>query len=256
MTFDQHLAQWRSWAETPWGRLRFAVVRETLRRQVKDLGDAPLRVLDVGGGDGRDSIPLAEDGHLVTIVDPSGAMLAGADDAARRAGVEARTNLVHGSITDLTTVDGGAYDLVLCHFVLQYRPAGLDDLRALAASLGEQGRLSVVAPNPAGATLRRLVQDGPRGALEELERAVQRTVTFDQEVRKITDTAMCADLAQVGLEVVSQYGGRCANDLVVDDALEHDAEFYEDLLRLELALCDREPYNRIGQFWQIVARRP
>lgn len=30
---------------------------------------------------------------------------------------------------------------------------------------------------------------------------------------------------------------------------------FDDLLRLELALCDREPFNRIGQFWQVVATR-
>jgi S-adenosylmethionine-dependent methyltransferase len=59
--FDHHLAQWQEWCEAPWGRLRFNVVGETLRRQAAELGTS-LRVLDVGGGDGRDALPLALSG--------------------------------------------------------------------------------------------------------------------------------------------------------------------------------------------------
>ena len=34
-----------------------------------------------------------------------------------------------------------------------------------------------------------------------------------------------------------------------------DPAFFADLLRLELAVCDREPYLRMGMFWQVVARK-
>ena len=54
--FDEYLTRWQAWTQTPWGRLRFAVVRQTMSWQVEQLGGA-LRVLDVGGGDARDSLP-------------------------------------------------------------------------------------------------------------------------------------------------------------------------------------------------------
>jgi S-adenosylmethionine-dependent methyltransferase len=41
-----------------------------------------LRILDVGGGDARDSLPLALAGHDVTVMDTSPGMLA---EASRRA---------------------------------------------------------------------------------------------------------------------------------------------------------------------------
>src|SRR5512139_4074051 len=95
--FDQHLAQWQAWCASPWGRIRFAVVAETLRRQVVVLQEAaggrPLRVLDVGGGDGRDSRPLAAAGHEVTIVDTSAGMLAVARAEAETAGTADRLRL-------------------------------------------------------------------------------------------------------------------------------------------------------------------
>ena len=127
--FDEKLAAWQSWCEAPWGRLRFSAVRETLRRQAVALGASAggLRVLDVGGGDGRDAVPLAEAGHHVTILDPAPSWLAEARRRAERAGVDDRVATVRGSLDDLASV-GRDFDLVLCHFVLQYRP------RALATS--------------------------------------------------------------------------------------------------------------------------
>lgn len=253
--FDEHLAQWRRWASSPWGRIRFAVVRRTLAWQVEALGEGPLRILDVGGGDGRDSLPLAQQGHLVTVVDPSTGMLRALRSDADDLGVT-DVRAVEGSMDELDALVGGGYDLVLCHFVLQYRPEGLTDLRRLAAALRPGGRLSVIAPNPAGAVLSQLVRQGPAAALSELDREMSETVTFQQEVRKIDVAQMSADLAAVGLEVVAEYGARCANDFVVDDSAKHDPEFYADLERLELALCDREPFKRVGMIWQLVAQKP
>jgi S-adenosylmethionine-dependent methyltransferase len=258
--FDQHLASWQDWCASPWGRIRFAVVAETLGRQVAALQEAnggqPLRVLDVGGGDGRDSRPLAAAGHDVTILDTSAGMLGVARAEAEESGLADRVRLVEGSLDDLPSLAGDGYDLVLCHFVLQYRPAGTSDLALLGGALRPGGRLSLVAPNPAGAVLGALVRRGPAAALEELARETSEAVTFEHEVRKIDPDAMAADLASVGLGVVARYGARCANDLLADDGPKHDAAYLEDLLRLELALCDREPFLRSGMVWQLVAERP
>lgn len=256
--FDRHLATWQEWCATPWGRIRFAVVAQTLGRQVTALqgaGDRRLRILDVGGGDGRDSRPLATAGHEVTILDSSGGMLQVARAEAEAAGIADRVRLVEGSLEDLASLAGTGYDLVLCHFVLQYRAAGTADLALLAGALRPGGRLSVVAPNPAGAVLGALVRRGPTAALSELDRDTTQSVTFEHDVRKIDPADMASALAAVGLEVVARYGVRCANDLLVDDAAKHDPAYYAELERLELALCDRDPFLRTGMAWQLVAER-
>lgn len=84
--FDAHLTAWRDWADAPWGRIRFAVVAAALRRVTA--GTGPLQVLDVGGGDGRDALPLAAAGHRVTVLDPAPGMLAEGRARARAAGAE------------------------------------------------------------------------------------------------------------------------------------------------------------------------
>ncbi|GGR40211.1 S-adenosylmethionine-dependent methyltransferase [Nocardioides luteus] len=248
--FTNRLAQWRAYTETPWARIRYTVVEEILRRQCTDLGER-LRILDVGGGDGMDALPLARAGHEVTILDPSEAWLAEAKRRAAEAGVPLST--IVGGVEELPP---GEWDLVLCHFVLQYRPADAGDVRRLAAAVRPGGRLSVMVPNPASMVLRQLVTGGPEGALGELRADTKRTVTFDHNVRKIPMADLEADLEAAGLRLTGRFGTRIANDLLTDDAAKHDPAYFNHLLELERELCDQEPFVRVGGMYQLVAERP
>ncbi len=247
--FDEHLEAWRSYTTSPWGRLRYAVVRTTLAREVARLGGGPLRVLDAGGGDGLDALPLARAGHDVTLLDPSEPLLASARETADRDQVHLTTRL--GGLDD---VDGGDFDLVLCHFVLQYRPAGDADLRRLVAAVRPGGLLSLIAINPAARVLATAVRSGPSAALAELGADTEHAATFDTEVRKVDPDEVAEELSRLGAPVVARYGGRIVNDLLTDEDAKRDPSYYADLERLELALCDREPYCRIGTFWQLIGQ--
>jgi S-adenosylmethionine-dependent methyltransferase len=254
--FDEKLAAWQAWCEAPWGRLRFAVVRETLRRQADALGASGggLRVLDVGGGDGRDAVALAVAGHRVTVLDPAPSWLAEARRRAGEAGVADRLRTVEGSIDDLTPA-GADFDLVLCHFVLHYRPAEVGDVARLAAVLRPGGRVSVMAPNPAARVIMQLTREGPEAALAELAADGLDSATFDTTARKETAEEVEHAMSEAGLTVVARNAARVANDYVTDDALKNDPAYFAALEELELALCDKEPFVRLGGLWQLVAER-
>jgi S-adenosylmethionine-dependent methyltransferase len=248
--FSDNLAAWRDYTESPWGRLRYQVAQETLRRETARLGTR-LRILDVGGGDGMDAVPLAVAGHDVTILDQSTRWLAEAER--RAAAADTRVRTVVGDLDAPPPL--GEFDMVLCHFVLQYRPPGVDDVARLAGFLGSGGLLSVMLPNPAAGVLRQLVLAGPRAALAELDSDTAHTVTFDRAVRKIPAEGLEATLARAGLPVVRRYGMRIANDLLASNDLKHDSAYFDDLLRLELALCDQEPFVRIGGMYQLIGSK-
>lgn len=247
--FDHHDDAWQAYAETPWARIRYGVVEAVLEQQTQRLGGA-LRVLDVGGGDGRDAIPLAQAGHEVTLLDPAESWLAKAALRADAVGVD--LDLRHGGLDDLPP---GEWDLVLCHFVLRYRPAGSADLQALTDAVSRGGVLSLIDVNPAGKVLRQLVTDGPAAAHAELRADRIAVQTFATEVRKIEPSTVRAEAASLGLSELGLYGIRVANDLFTDDSAKHDPACFDDLLALELELCGREPFNQIGFAWQLLLEK-
>ena len=248
--FSDQLAAWRSYVDSPWGRIRYRVVRETLRREAARLGSG-LRILDVGGGDGMDAVPLAQDGHHVTILDQSARWLTQARSRAAAAG--AHLDTVLGDLDDPPAL--GAFDMVLCHFVLQYRPPASDDVRHLAAFTRSGGTVSVMLPNPATMVLRQLILHSPAAALRELGASTAHAMTFDHDVRKISADTMEATLRDNGLPVVRRYAARIANDLIAANDPKYDPTYFEALLDLELALCDQEPFVRIGGMYQLISTK-
>ena len=101
--FDDHQEAWMAYRASPWGRLRYAVVAQTL---AEALGEEPLRILDVGGGDGGDALPLAVAGHDVAVLDDSPAML----EAAAKAGLQTIEGTLDGKLP-------AGFNAVLCGIV-------------------------------------------------------------------------------------------------------------------------------------------
>lgn len=254
-TFDTHLDSWAAYQTSPWGRIRYRVVAETIVRTCRTLGDGPLRVLDVGGGDGGDAGPLVAAGHDVTVVDPSAALLARA--VAAGDGSPGNLRVVEATLDELPTLGLGRFDLVVCHNLLQYLPDTDAAVATLADAVRPSGALSLMSPNPPAEVLAAAIRRADLAAATELLTApVIRSETFEHDMRRIDADEAVAALATASFTDVTRYGIRCVTDFLADDERKAEPAFYAQLESLELALCDREPYVRTARFWQLVARRP
>jgi S-adenosylmethionine-dependent methyltransferase len=110
----------------------------------------PADVLDVGGGAGNQSFPLAQAGYEVTLLDSSPAMLDKARQRLERLPTDAqrRVTLVPGDgLQAVEAVNGRRFGAVLCHGVLGYleEPEPLVDQLCQCAAVG--GVVSIMTGN-------------------------------------------------------------------------------------------------------------
>ncbi len=137
---------------------RTAVIREVLGAVVTGLmaqtGRSRLDIVDAGGGTGGSAVPLAGQGHTVTVIDPSPDSLAAAQR--RAAEMSVRLRAVQGDVGDLAAVVGeqGA-DLVLCHSVLEYVDSPAAAMTTVASVLRPGGAVSVLAASAVAAVIHR-----------------------------------------------------------------------------------------------------
>ena len=129
------------------GRVRTYVLHQQL---LEHLPAPPAPVLDVGGGAGHQSFPLAQAGYEVTLLDPSPAMLDKAQQRLQRLPDEARrrvTLLQADGENAVEAVDGRRFAAVLCHGVLGYleQPEPLVDQLCRCAAAG--GVVSIMTGN-------------------------------------------------------------------------------------------------------------
>jgi S-adenosylmethionine-dependent methyltransferase len=235
---------------------RTAAVWAVLHRELaraRSAGTA-LTVLDVGGGTGGFAVPLAEEGHRVTVVDASPDALAALTRRAHEARVADRVRAVQGDGDALAgLVEPGTVDLVLCHAVLEVvdDPAGV--VAAVAGALRPGGAASVLVAGRAAAILARATTghldvaaalladpDGCAGPKDTLRRR------YDLE-------GAAALLREGGLEVEEIHGVRVVADLVPAAVAETDRQA---VLDLELAAATVSPLRDVAAQLHLFARRP
>ncbi|MGW3046324.1 methyltransferase domain-containing protein [Kitasatospora sp. NPDC001159] len=255
--FDTAMTAWQQWQDAPWGRLRYSIAEANLERHLSGLGSGPLRVLDLAGGDGGDAVRLAARGHHVTVVDYAPAMLLAATERAAEAGLAEKITCVEADVTVLPhDLAAGAFDVVLCHNLLQYMDDIPNTLAAVLSPLRPGGLVSVMAVNRHSAPLNIAVRDmDPAAAHAALESDQLHTQIFDSTLTLHTAEEIIPVLQDLGCKDINHYGIRSFCDYITDDARKYDPAFYADLERLELAVTNRAPYMHTARIFQLTARK-
>ena len=215
---------------------------------------APLRVLDVGGGSGMFAVPLAQLGHDVTVIDPSADALATLHRRAATAGAGDRVHGLQGDGDRMPAVlsEGSAFDLVLCHFVLEVVDDPATTLAAVTGVLRPGGQLSLASTNRAGAVLARAVGGHPREA-RALLAGDERVPGRDRPARRRFTPAELLDLiTAAGMEP-----GEWRGVAVVAELLGAASTADPEAVRaLELALSGTSPYRDVASGLHVLATRP
>ena len=220
----------------------------------------PATVLDVGGGAGHQSFPLARAGYDVTILDSSPAMLARAGERRERLPAEARervTLLRAAGERAAEAVAGRRFGAVLCHGVLGYLadPEPLVDQLCRCAADG--GLVSIMTGNAKASAVRPALERRWDDALASFD---ARTEIGVLGVRGRADTVEeLGDLLRArGVTPLDWYGVWLFVDWLEFSGVEldpGDARQVAATAAVELEASRRDPYRGLSRVFHLVARK-
>jgi len=221
----------------------------------------PASVLDVGGGAGNQTFPLAQAGYDVTLLDSSPAMLDKARGRLRQLLGEAqqRVTLVEADGLDAAAaVEGRRFAAVLCHGVLGY----LDDPQPLVDELcrcvAPGGMVSIMTGNANTTAIQPALERRWSDALVAFD---VRTGTGVLGVQARADTVeeLSRLLQDRGVEPERWYGVWLFVDWLEFSGVELDAGDAEQVAAtaaVELEASRRDPYRQLSRVFHLVGRRP
>ena len=230
------------------GQVRTYVLHQQLLRH---LPPPPASVLDVGGGAGHQSLPLARLGYDVTVLDPSTAMLAKAEErvAQEPDDVRSRIRLVRGAgESAVEATDGRRFSAVLCHGVLMYLPAPEPLLDVLCRCVEPGGVVSIMALNAETMAVRPALEHRWADALAGFdatgEIGVLGTPTRGDTVEHLSEL-----LRRGGVEPRAWYGVWLFSDWMDLPVGDTDVEAVAEV---ELKASLRDPYRQLSRVFHLV----
>jgi S-adenosylmethionine-dependent methyltransferase len=236
---------------------RTAVVWEVLRAALADRPDTAAAVLDLGGGTGGFAVPLAELGCVVEVVDPSPDSLAALERRAAEAGLGERVRARQGDAGDVLGMFGAdAFDLVVCHSVLEVVDDAGTALRELVTVLRPGGVASVLVANRIGATVARVAAGRFVEAGQMLRSATGVAGPGDLLRRRFTIGELHELVAEAGLQLVSTHGVRVFADHAPDSVLDTDPGALDELIGLEGVAAADPAYFGVAAALHVLATKP
>ncbi|HEX5117989.1 MAG TPA: methyltransferase [Pseudonocardiaceae bacterium] len=239
------------------GRVRTYVLHQHL---LEHLPPPPAPILDVGGGAGHQSFPLAHAGYDVTLLDSSPAMLDKARERLQRLPEQTRRRVrfieAAGEHAE-ETVQGQRFAAVLCHGVLGYleQPEPFVDQLCRCAAPG--GIVSIMTGNAHATAVQPAMERRWDDALASFD---TRTGIGVLGVRGRADTV--EELSELvrsgGVEPLRWYGVWLFVDWLEFSGAKLDPDDEDQVAAtaaVELEASRRDPYRQLSRVFHLVGRK-
>lgn len=239
------------------GRVRTYVMHQ---QQLEHLPPPPGPVLDVGGGAGHQSFPLAQAGYDVTLLDPSPAMLDKARERLRRLPAEAQrrvTILEADGLNAVEAVNGRRFAAVLCHGVLGYLEQSEPLVDQLCRCVAQGGVVSIMTGNANAAAVRPALERRWDDALASFDARTEIGVLGVQG-RADTVEELSELIRSRGVEPVRWYGVWLFVDWLEFSGAELDPSDEKQVAAtaaVELEASRRDPYRQLSRVFHLVGRK-
>lgn len=239
------------------GYVRTYVMHEQL---LENLPQPPASVLDVGGGAGNQSFPLAHIGYDVTLLDSSPAMLDKARQRLARlpAETQGRVTIVEADGLHATEAVGGRrFDAVLCHGVLGYleQPEALVDQLCRCVAAG--GVVSIMTGNAKAMAVRPALERRWNDALASFD-ATREVGVLGVPGRADTVEQLSELMRSGGVEPLRWYGVWLFVDWLEFGGAHldpGDSREVAAMAAVELEASRRDPYRQLSRVFHLLGRK-
>ncbi len=239
------------------GYVRTYVLHQHL---LEHLPPPPALVLDVGGGAGHQSFPLAQAGYDVTLLDPSPAMLGKAQQRLQRLPAEAQRRVTFlqadGENAD-DAVDGRRFDAVLCHGVLGYQEQPEPLVNQLCRCAAADGVVSIMTGNAKAMAVRPALERRWDDALAAFDARAEIGV-LGVPGRADTVEELSELMQSQGVEPLRWYGVWLFVDWLEFSGAELDPGDLTQVAAtaaVELEASRRDPYRQLSRVFHLVGRK-
>jgi len=239
------------------GYVRTYVMHQQL---LEHLPPPPAPVLDVGGGAGHQSFPLARAGYDVTLLDPSAAMLAKAEQRLQRLPGDARrrvTLVQADGESAVEAVSGRRFGAVLCHGVLGYLEQSEPLVDQLCQCAAAGGVVSIMTGNANAAAVRPALERRWDDALASFDARTEIGV-LGVSGRADTVEELSDLIRSRGVEPLRWYGVWLFVDWLEFSGAELDPADEQQVAAtaaVELEASRRDPYRQLSRVFHLLGRK-
>jgi len=232
------------------GEVRLAIVWQHLLQTLPKLSEGkPLRILDAGCGLGQMGLRLAEMGHELVLSDLSEKMVDQTRTLFAEKLPDAKVQLIHGSVQEMSEDALGQFDLVLFHAVLEWLAEPKQTLAHLLTLIKPEGDLSLMFYNRDALVFRNLIRGNWRKAESDDLQGEEGGLTpyhplTLEEVQGWLDSWGFKRLSRAGVRVVFDYMDRKMRE----------ARDVDEVVRIEMKYAQQEPYLHLGRYLHLIAR--
>jgi ubiquinone/menaquinone biosynthesis C-methylase UbiE len=239
------------------GYIRTYVMHQHL---LEKLPSPPARILDVGGGAGHQSFPLAEAGYDLTLLDSSSVMLEKAQQRLELLSSDGRgrvTLLEADGLRADAAVDGDRFDAVLCHGVLGYVEDRDLLVEQLCRCVRPHGIVSIMTGNAETTAIQPALERRWSDALAAFD-TTSGVGVLGVRGRADTVEELSRLIQTFGVDPENSYGVWLFVDWLGFSGVQLDPRHTDELASIasvELEASRRDPYRQLSRVFHLVGRK-
>lgn len=221
---------------------------ESLMKQMvwKQLGEiSGKKILDFGSGIGVTADYLAKNND-VTAIEPD-------ENSIKERWMDNPYTQLRGSTDQLKQLPEAAFDMIICHNVLEYADERVEILNEFARVLKKDGKISLVKHNRAGRVMQMVVLLNDFEHAKSLLDGNDGTTSKYGAIRYYEDSDIenwCKEL-----KITKTLGMRSFWDLQQNQEIHKDSRWQGKMIEMEMRVSDLDEYKDIAFFHHLTIER-